>query len=162
MMIIVTGEGNNGYFNVLNAVSISYRPCVWFCLLCVSSSRVKLAPHHLSPTCSTCPTDRALSTRPLPRPPPPPLPRLSAWGSWSAVSVRHRSQKHNMPSNTENKIHGWLKIMCGQQWNSVAQRNKIISRNGYTGNTLNRVTSLLVLIFSWDLLKIQKYHQIYP
>lgn len=65
--------------------------CLSSVCVCVSSclrpSSVRQALHRLSPTYSTCPTDRVLSTRPLPLPPPPPLPRLSVWGSWLAVSV---------------------------------------------------------------------------
>lgn len=83
--------------------------------VCVSSSRVRQAQRRHSPTCSTCPTDRVLSTRPLPPPPPPPLPQLSAWGSWSAVSVRHSSPKLNMPSNTQNKILWHLLLQCDSE-----------------------------------------------
>lgn len=79
------------------AVSCGYivRALSVFVSSCLRLSRVRRAPRRPSPACSTCPTDRVRSTRlrppPLPRLPLPP--RLSAWASWSAVSVRTRLTK---------------------------------------------------------------------
>lgn len=53
-------------------------------------------------------------------------------------------------------------IMCGQQWSSVAQRNKIISRNGYTGNIYVASIHCWFWSFCGIYWKYKKYHQIYP